>query len=154
MTSALYNREILRLATSLPPSGRLESVDASADCRSPTCGSRVIADVRVDGCGRIDALALTVSACALGQASAALVQGHAIGRTVQDMQSATSALRAFLAAPSGQADDEFWPGIHVFCAARSYPARHPSILLAFEAVSEATGKALKALDPHAVSSKQ
>lgn len=151
MASALYNREILRLATSLPPPGRLQSPDASADRRSPTCGSRVIADVRLDGEGRIGALALSVSACALGQASAALVQGHAVGLTIEDMQRATEALRAFLSAPDAPAGDEFWPGIHVFAPARSYPARHPSILLAFEAVSEAGDKVMQARALHPVS---
>lgn len=151
MASALYNRDILRLATSLPSPDRLQSPDASADRRSPTCGSRVIADVRLDDEGHIEALALTVSACALGQASAALVQSHAVGRTAQDMQRATEALRAFLSAPDAPIGNEFWPGIHVFAPARSYPARHPSILLAFEVVSEAGGKAMKARALHPVS---
>jgi len=142
MSSALYNREILRLAASIPHHQRLDRPDASADRRSPTCGSRVIADVRVDEEGRIIALGLDVRACALGQASAALMAAHAIGRTAGEMRQAGERLRAWLADAEGEAEAGFWPGVSVFAAARAYPARHPSILLSFEAVGEAAARAL------------
>ena len=147
MSSALYNREILRLAASIPHHRRLVAPDASADKRSPTCGSRVIADVRLDEEGRIAELGLDVSACALGQASAALMAAEAIGRTPADMVQATQCLRAWLADPQGEAEPDFWPGLAVFAPARSYPARHPSVLLAFEAVSEAALHAASREEP-------
>jgi len=140
MSSALYNRDILRLAAAIPHHHRLDHPDASAGRRSPTCGSRVIADVRVDGEGRLAELGLDVRACALGQASAALMAAHAIGRTAQEMAQAGDYLRAWLADPQGGAEPDFWPGMAVFAAARDYPARHPSILLAFEAVAEALAR--------------
>lgn len=135
MSSHLYNRDILRLAASLAGQGRLDRADASADRRSPTCGSRVIADVSLDDRGRIGALGLEARACALGQASAALVHAHGTGKTAEEMRAAADALRVWLAGAEGEAD--FWPGVEVFEAARGYPARHPSILLAFEAVRDA-----------------
>lgn len=142
MSSALYNREILRLAASIPHHRRLVAPDASADKRSPTCGSRVIADVRLDEEGVIAELGLDVSACALGQASAALMAAEATGRTPAEMVQATQCLRAWLADLQGEAEPDFWPGLAVLAPARSYPARHPSILLAFEAVSEAALRAV------------
>lgn len=141
MSSALYNREILRLAASIPHHRRLERADASVDRRSPTCGSRVIADVLLDEAGRIADLGLDVRACALGQASAALMAAHAIGQDAAAMQAATQALRAYLAQPEAPETAGFWPGIEIFAAARNYPARHPSILLAFETVAEAAALA-------------
>ena len=147
MSSALYNREILRLAASIPHHRRLVAPDASADKRSPTCGSRVIADVRLDEEGRIAELGLDVSACALGQASAALMAAEAIGRTPADIVQATQCLRAWLADPQGEAEPDFWSGLAVFAPARSYPARHPSILLAFEVVSEAALHAASREEP-------
>ncbi|MGE4432027.1 MAG: iron-sulfur cluster assembly scaffold protein [Sphingobium sp.] len=139
MSSALYSRDILRLAASIPHHRRLDHPDASADRRSPTCGSRVIADVCMDGDGRLSSLGLDVRACALGQASASLMAAHAIGRSAEDMRRASEQLRRWLSdAPSGgEAEADFWPGMAVFAAARAYPARHPSILLSFEAVAEA-----------------
>lgn len=144
MSSALYNRDILRLAASIPHHGRLERADASADRRSPTCGSRVIAEVTLDETGRIAELGIDVRACALGQASASLMAAKAIGKSPDEMAAAAAALRAYLANPKAPATADFWPGMDIFAAARSYPARHPSILLGFETVAEAASLALSA----------
>lgn len=135
MSAALYNSTILRLATAIPHQQRLVDAHASAERRSPVCGSRVAVDVRLDGDGRIAALGLEVRACALGQASAALMGEHAIGRTLEELEGARDALTAFLA---GERDDPGdWPGLDIFVPARPHSARHPSIRLAFEAVAEA-----------------
>jgi len=101
----------------------------------------MIVDVRVDPAGRIEAIGLDARACALGQASAALLTHNAIGRTAAEMETATQALRAFLDGTGS--DPSFWPGMEVLAAARNYPARHPSILLSFEAASEAAANAVK-----------
>lgn len=137
MSSALYSRDILRLAASIPHHRRLDHPDASADRRSPTCGSRVIADICVDEGGRISALGLDVRACALGQASASLMAAQAVGRSAGEMRRASEQLRQWLSDPQAPEEADFWPGMAVFAAARAYPARHPSILLSFEAVAEA-----------------
>jgi NifU-like protein involved in Fe-S cluster formation len=142
MASALYNQDILRLATSIPAAGRLVDPDGSADRRSPTCGSRVIVDVGLDEEGRLGELAVEVRACALGQASAALMSAHATGRSLKQLREAIASLRAYLAELDVETAGELWPGITVFAAARAYPARHASIMLAFEAVSEAMEQAL------------
>jgi len=142
MSSALYNREILRLAASIPCHRRLAVADASADRRSPTCGSRIIADVVLDEGGRIAGLGLDVRACALGQASASLMASHAIGKSPAEMADAAKALTAYLAAPDAPDMADFWPGMEIFAAARHYPARHPSIRLGFETIAEAAGRAL------------
>lgn len=137
MSSPLYNREILRLAASAPPRRRLDSPDATAERRSPTCGSRVRVDVRMNGDGRVADIAMEVSACALGQASAALLYAHAQGRSADELAVAAEALRQWLSQPNSAAEPSFWPGIDTLGVARAYPARHPSILLAFEAAAEA-----------------
>jgi len=135
MSAALYNSTILRLATAIPHQHRLADAQASAERRSPICGSRVIVDVRLDADGRIAELGQEVRACALGQASAALMGEHAIGRSLDELDAARDALSGFLA---GERDDPGdWPGLDVFAPARPHSARHPSIRLAFEAVAEA-----------------
>jgi len=140
MTAALYNNDILRLAASIPHHRRLEAPQATAERRSPTCGSRVTVDVRMDAEGALADLGLEVRACALGQASASLMAAHAIGRSAQELGRARDALTAYLA---GEADSlDFWPGLEIFAPARAYPARHASIRLAFEAVAQAARDAL------------
>jgi NifU-like protein involved in Fe-S cluster formation len=139
MTTALYNRDILRLAASIPHHGRLAAPQASVEKRSPVCGSRIVVDVVLDDEGRVADLGQDVKACALGQASASLMGAHAIGRDEAELAAARDALAGFL---EGRRDDPGnWPGINVLERARPFPARHKSILLAFEAVAEAASRA-------------
>ncbi|SFR82007.1 iron-sulfur cluster assembly scaffold protein [Sphingomonas jatrophae] len=139
MSAPLYNQQILRLATSIPHVDRLDPADATVEKRSPVCGSRVTVDVRMDAEGRVAELGQLVRACALGQASAALMGEHAVGRTPEELAAARDALSAFLA---GERDDPGeWPGLDLFAPARPHKARHASIRLAFEAVAEAAAQA-------------
>jgi NifU-like protein involved in Fe-S cluster formation len=135
MSATLYSMDVLRLAASIPHHERLAAPMGSAERRSPVCGSRVAVDVTLDIDGRIVELGQEVRACALGQASAALMGQHAIGRSAAELVAARDALVAFLA---GERDDPGdWPGLDLFAAARAYKARHASIRLPFEAIAEA-----------------
>lgn len=134
MNAPLYNKDILRLAASIPHHRRLTDPQASVEKRSPTCGSRVTADVRMAD-GRVAELGLEVRACALGQASAALMAAQAIGMSADELADARDRLAAYLSGKSEALD--FWPGLAVLAPARGYPARHASIRLGFEAVAEA-----------------
>jgi NifU-like protein involved in Fe-S cluster formation len=143
VTTALYNRDILRLAASIPYQRRLDHPQASVEKSSPICGSRVTVDVVTDDRGRVVELGQEVRACALGQASAALMGAHAVGSTAEELAAARDSLAAFLA---GRRDDPGdWPGLELFRDARRFTARHPSILLAFEAAAEAAARARAAL---------
>lgn len=141
MTAPLYNTEILRLAASIPFHERLAAPMASVEKRSPVCGSRVTVDVDLDGEGRVAALGLLVRACALGQASAALMAQHAVGRSAAELADARDQLAGWLAGTRAETPD--WPGLTLFDAARPHSARHPSIRLGFEAVAEAAALALR-----------
>lgn len=139
VTSALYSRDILRLAASIPHERRLADAQASAERRAPICGSRVVVDVNADAEGRVAELGQEVQACALGQASAALMGKHAIGQPPEALAAARDALSGYL---KGKRDDPGeWPGLDVFAEARRFPARHGAILLPFEAAAEAAAQA-------------
>jgi len=142
MPAALYNRDILRLAASIPHLGRLAAAQASVEKSSPVCGSRVVVDLNLDAQGRVAELGQEVRACALGQASAALMGAQAIGRSAAELAEARDALAAYLAGRRGDPGD--WPGLALFADARPFSARHPSILLAFEAAAEAAARAARA----------
>ncbi|WP_294280898.1 iron-sulfur cluster assembly scaffold protein [uncultured Sphingomonas sp.] len=139
MTAPLYNAEILRLTTAIPHDQRLTDPMASVEKRSPICGSRVTVDIDLDENGRVSRVGMLVRACALGQASAALLSAHIVGRSVSELADARDALTGWLAAGQGDAPD--WPGLEVFSPALTYTARHPSIRLAFEAAAEAAEQA-------------
>jgi NifU-like protein involved in Fe-S cluster formation len=131
----LYSARILGLAADIPHLGRLPAAQGSARKRSPLCGSTVTADVVVKG-GRVAEFAQDVKACALGQASAAVLGGVVIGRTLPELQAARDALRAMLK-EGGPVPAAPFQGYEVLAPARDYKNRHASILLALEAVCEA-----------------
>ncbi|MBO9711589.1 iron-sulfur cluster assembly scaffold protein [Sphingomonas sp.] len=141
MNAPLYNTEILRLAASIPFHDRIDAPMASVEKRSPVCGSRVTVDVDVDGEGRVSGVGMLVRACALGQASAALMAADATGKTAAEIAAARDQLAAWLA--EERADPPEWPGLDIFAPAIPHRARHASIRLAFEAAAEATEAAAR-----------
>ncbi|QYZ71133.1 iron-sulfur cluster assembly scaffold protein [Neotabrizicola shimadae] len=135
----LYSGRILELAADIPHLGRLPHPDASAKRRSPLCGSTVTADVVVKD-GRVQDFAQDVKACALGQASAAVLGRVVIGRSRAELEAARDALRAMLK-EGGPVPAAPFDGYEVLIPARDYKNRHASILLALEAVTEAMATA-------------
>ncbi len=132
MSSPLYTRDILRLATSIPHLDPLAAPDGSADLRSTTCGSRMRVAISLDEQGRVTALSQQVEACAFGQASAALMGRHAMGRSRDEVASTVADLTAWLA---GTRDDPGGcPDLAVLAPARDRGGRHGAILLPFRAL--------------------
>lgn len=134
----LYSGRILALAAAIPLTGRLPAPQGTARRRSPLCGSSITADVVLHG-GRIAAFAQEVRACALGQASAAILGQVVLGRSRAELEAARDGLEAMLkggAVPAAPFD-----GYGVLVPARDYRNRHASILLALEATCAAVAAA-------------
>lgn len=131
----LYSKRILALAADIPHDERLASPDGSATKRSPLCGSTVTVDVTLNG-DRIADFGQDVKACALGQASAAVLGAVAIGRTRAEIEAARDGLRAMLKEGAEPPSAPF-DGLEVLKPARDYKNRHASILLAYEATLDA-----------------
>jgi NifU-like protein involved in Fe-S cluster formation len=145
MIDDLYSAKVLALAANLPRLGRLADAHGSAEKVSKLCGSRVVVDVQVDG-ERVCDFAQDVKACALGQASAAVLGSQVIGASVQELESARDQFRAMLkeggSPPEGRFSD-----LAMLAPVKDYPARHASTLLAFEAVCDAVRKAMARTSP-------
>jgi NifU-like protein involved in Fe-S cluster formation len=139
MIDDLYSAKILKAAANLPRAGRLAHPDGSAEKVSKLCGSRIVVDVTLKD-GRIADYAQDVKACALGQAAAAILGEHAVGASVEEIESALGALRAMLkqggAPPEGRFAD-----LAMLAPVKDYPPRHASTMLAFEATAEACRRA-------------
>lgn len=146
MIDDVYSTKVLALAANLPHLGRLQSPDGSAEKTSRLCGSRVAVDIGLDADGRIDRFAQDVKACALGQASAAILGAGVIGASEADLELATEAFRSMLKAggppPQGRFSD-----LAMLAPVKDYPARHASTLLAFEAALEAVRQARARTSP-------
>ncbi|OAN75565.1 iron-sulfur cluster assembly scaffold protein [Jannaschia sp. EhC01] len=138
----LYSQRILALAADIPHRGRLDAPQASVRKRAPLCGSTVTVDLSLSD-GRISDFAQDVKACALGQAAAALLGQHIIGRTRNEIETARDALRAMLK-EDGPAPGAPWEGYEVLEPARDYRNRHASIMLSLDATAEAMAEAERA----------
>ncbi len=132
MNEPLYTVEILRLAAAIPHLGRLDAAQGRAELRSPTCGSTVVVEVILDRDGRVAALGQEVQACAFGQASAALMGAHAIGRQASEIDKAVATFASWLDGTSAEPGD--WPGLQALRPAVPRRARHGAMLLPFRAL--------------------
>jgi NifU-like protein involved in Fe-S cluster formation len=132
----LYSGQILALAADIPHIDRLEDPTASVKKRSPLCGSTITVDVHMEN-GKVAGFGQDVKACALGQAAASVVGANVIGRSNAEITLARDQLKAMLKEDGTQPDAPF-DGLKVLLPAREYKNRHASIMLALDALVEAT----------------
>ena len=131
----LYNQRILKLAAEIPHIGSLDAPQATADAVSRLCGSKVHVELSLAEDNTVAAFAHEVEACALGQASSAVMAREIIGCSPQELRDVGAAMRAMLkenaAPPRGK-----WAGLEVLEPVRAYKNRHASTLLTFDAVED------------------
>jgi NifU-like protein involved in Fe-S cluster formation len=139
MIDDLYSARILRLVANIPRAGRLAAPGGSSEKVSKLCGSKVVVDVAVTD-GRVSDFAQDVKACALGQASAAVLGANIIGADLNEIEVARDALYAMLKTDGPPPEGRF-SELSVLEPVKDYPARHASTLLAFEAALDAVRKA-------------
>lgn len=127
----LYSKRILALAAEIPHARPLDDAMGAAKKRSPLCGSTVAVQVDLED-GQVSRFGQDVKACALGQASAAVLGGVVVGLTRDEIAAGRDALRAMLkeGAPPPGAPFE---ALEVLAPAKDYKNRHASILLAWDA---------------------
>ncbi|UJW86446.1 iron-sulfur cluster assembly scaffold protein [Devosia sp. SL43] len=136
--SDLYSQKILDLAGNAQQPGRLVEADASSRKVSRVCGSVIEVDLTVRD-GVIADYGHEISACALGQTSAAVVAREIVGTPVAEFRQVREQMHAMLkengAPPSGK-----WGDLRYLEPVREYRARHVSTLLVFDAVADALEK--------------
>jgi NifU-like protein involved in Fe-S cluster formation len=137
--SDLYSQKILEIAANQPIPGRLVAPDASARRVSRVCGSSIEVDISVSPTGEISAYGHKISACALGQTSAAIVATNIVGTPVSEFRAVREQMTAMLkedgTPPTGR-----WADLAYLEPVREYAPRHTSTLLVFDAVVEALDK--------------
>ena len=135
--AVLYTPQLLGLAVSLADWPLDPSHPYSAQARSTTCGSTVRFACALAPTGRIESPGIRVTACAVGQAAAALFIASASGRDRREIETARDGIVRWL---SGQGSAPEWPGLTILDPARAYPARHGAILLPWNAALAALPK--------------
>lgn len=142
----LYSDRILEIAGNQPRPGRLAAADASARRVSRICGSSIEVDIAVTD-GVITGYGHEISACALGQTSAAIVATHIVGTPVDEFRRVRDEMTAMLKDNGAPPAGERWGDLRYLEPVRDYRPRHTSTLLVFDAVSDALDK----LAPNAMS---
>ena len=147
MIDDVYNAKILGFAGNIGRIGRLAQPDASATAHSKLCGSTVTIDLRMED-GVVTDFAHDVKACALGQASSAIMAEHVVGATAEELREVRDTMRRMLkengAPPQGRFED-----LKYLEPVRDYKARHASTMLTFDAVVDAIGQIERRRAEHA-----
>jgi NifU-like protein involved in Fe-S cluster formation len=130
----LYTPALLGLATGLADYPLTDDLPLRAEARSRSCGSVVTLGMALSDDGRVARIGMKVSACAIGQASAALMAQAMAGSTASAVHDTGDALAAWLA---GDGALPPWPGIEALAPARDHPGRHGALLLPWTAARAA-----------------
>lgn len=141
MTARLYTPAVLALATGLAAYPLADDLPLKAEARSRTCGSEVALGLALAADGTIARIGMQVRACAIGQASAALLAQDAQGRAPEALAATLGALESWLAGEGALPD---WPGLDLLEPARAHPARHSALLLPWTAARKALSSSVAA----------
>ena len=135
----LYNRQIQRLAVSIPRLGRLTAPTGSATARSRLCGSRITVDLTLDGDIVAD-YAHELRACVIGQAVASVIARVVVGLSIDQVDEGAGILNDILRdktfPPPGP-----WIELEPFLPVADFRSRHASALLPFQALQLAIAEA-------------
>ncbi|WP_206520252.1 iron-sulfur cluster assembly scaffold protein [Altererythrobacter sp. BO-6] len=134
----LYSPTLLSLATELASYPFVGAWEHSGSARSKTCGSSIEIGLELDDRSRIARLGLRVSACAVGQASAAIFAKGGQGFDRADLAGHLAEIGSWLNEPTGA--EPTWPGFGPLLVARDYPGRHGALLLPWKAALQALSK--------------
>lgn len=132
MINNIYSERILKYAANINKIGRLNNPDATSKKHARLCGSTVIVDLKVKDYIVTD-FAHEVHACALGQASSAILADHIIGKKIHDIKMLREIIQHMLTkdGPPPSAPFEEFSCLRPI---KDYKARHASTMLTFDAV--------------------
>lgn len=132
----IYTKKILRLATSIPHEERLTNPDITVTKTSRICGSRLTVDACLED-GKIIAFGQDVKACAIGQASAAVIGKNVIGLTEAELLPVADAFEAMIKEGKDVTwPDEKWAELEIFKDLHGNSSRYGSVMLPFDCLKE------------------
>lgn len=134
----LYTKEILRLIATRNFCDRLDAPHLTVHKHSRICGSTITVDVCLEN-GVITAFGQEVKACALGQASAAIVADGALGLTAETFAPIATSFEAMVTKGTPLAVDETWNRLNLLQMVKDHPSRRGSVMLPFEALRTVFG---------------
>ena len=140
-SAKLYTPRLLALSAQLANFPLTGAFDHRADARSRTCGSTIVVGVDCNSDGGIARIGMQVTACAIGQSSAAVMALDAKGRTAQCLATMRAEIESWLAGEGPLPD---WPDFDALAPALAHKGRHDALLLPWKAMTEALSTATSA----------
>lgn len=142
----IYSSVIMELATDIRHLDPIDAQDGApfgkAHKVSKICGSEINLELQLNKeKSQIISFSIVPKACALGQASAAILSKHIIGAEIQEVKSARDSLYAMLKENSEPPKGRFWE-IRYLEPVIDYLPRHASVMLAWDAAIAAIDNAI------------
>ncbi len=134
MIEELYQKNLMRLAANATGAGTIEGADAEGTLDNPTCGDRITIQVKLED-GRITELAHENRSCMLCQASASMLADHAVGLTLEEVDTIREKIRGLFEQGSEETDLP-WEELQYFAPVKDHRSRHICVLLPFNALHE------------------
>ena len=134
----LYTPELLALATELARFPLSDDLSLRGKGRSRTCGSTASLGLNLSSSGTIETVGMRISACAVGQASAAIMARGLAGKQTDEVKAVQQAISRWLESGGPLPD---WPGMDKIAPAHGYAGRHGAILLPWNAALDALSNA-------------
>ena len=131
---SLYTPQVLGLAAQLADYPLTGAFTHRATARSRTCGGVMDIGLDCDWQGAVSRVGMKLAACAMGQASAAIMAAGLIGRDPAAIIAARASLERWLG-ENGELPD--WPQIGLLAPALSHKGRHGALILPWTAACEA-----------------
>jgi len=135
--AVLYSPALLGLAVELAEYPLTDELALRGEARSRSCGSTLALGCTTDGDGAIATIGMRVSACAVGQASAAIFAREAHGRDAGSLERSLAGVESWLA---GSSERPAWPGLEALDPALPHAGRHEAIRLPWRAALAALSK--------------
>ena len=130
-SARLYTPRLLSLATALADYPLCDDLPQRGEARSRSCGSTVELVIETDAGDRVTRIGMQVAACAIGQASAAVLAVAAHGRAATDFMQVLPQIDAWL---NGQGALPEWPGFDALEPARAHPGRRDALRIPWTAM--------------------
>ncbi len=130
----LYTPRLLALSASLADYPLRDDLPLKAEMRSRTCGSTIMMALETGQTGVVTRTGMQVSACAVGQSSAAILAQSIVGNSREDLKNVCNEIEHWLSEGTPSPN---WPGFDALTPARAHAGRHEALLLPWRAAVKA-----------------
>ncbi len=130
----LYTPRLLALSAGLANYPLSVDLPHTSEMRARTCGSTITMALDTDDAGAVTQVGMQVSACAVGQSSAAILAQSISGKSHADLDDVCTAIERWLAEDT---PPPHWHGFDALIPARAHAGRHEALLLPWRAALKA-----------------